>query len=202
MSIYTTVYAMESKIQAPEIGDGGYVGQPPVDSSASEHPFNPIYAALARAGLATRELDAFKAFLDKYGNERLYFSMEGDDDSAEAQELNEMLENNDVPTFALDPSRKHTECRYRISCGDDEYVSQYTDYFERIEPMTIEKAELEAFLRVTTHNESNNNDWELAFYNLGGIADPYDGDLGRISEFVQGADGPFQIEFLPVGTAT
>ncbi len=39
MSLYTTVYALESKIKAPEIGDAGHVGCPPVDSNTDQHPF-------------------------------------------------------------------------------------------------------------------------------------------------------------------
>ena len=194
MSVYTAVYALESKIKAPEIGDAGHVGFPPVDSNTGQHPFNLIYAGLKCAGLVTREIDAFKAFLDEYDNERLYFSVEGDDDSKDAKLLNKIFEEQDVPKYKLDQSRNYTKCKYRISSGESTYISTHADFFENIVKLTVAKEDLTALI----DNVFLWKDWEINFYKLWGVLDPYDGDLGKLKEFILNHEGPFVIEFPPI----
>jgi hypothetical protein len=40
------------------------------------------------------------------------------------------------------------------------------------------------------------DDWEVSFYRVWGLVDPYDGDLGEIRKFIISNPGPFTIEYL------
>lgn len=193
MSCYTAVYALESKIIAPEIGDAGHVGCPPVNSDAGQHPFNLIYTGLKCAGLTTIELDGFNEFLEKYGNERLYFFVEGDDDSDDAKRLEEIYKEYDIPKYQMYPGRRYTKCKYKISSGEYSYTSIYDDLFEKIDKFIVEKKDLKELIE----NVFCVEDWKTNFYNLGGIIDPFDGDLENIKKFILNQEGPFTIEFLP-----
>lgn len=194
MSCYTAVYALESKIIAPEIGDAGHVGFPPVDSDADQHPFNLIYNGLKCVGLTTIELDGFKEFLDKYGNERLYFFVEGDDGCEDAKRLEEISEEYDIPKYQMDLDRHfYTKRKYKISSSEHSYTSIHDDLFEKIDKFIIKKEDLKELI----DNVFCVEDWETNFYNLGGIIDPFDGDLKNIKQFILNHEGPFSIEFLP-----
>jgi hypothetical protein len=83
MSVYTSVYALDSKIKAPEIGDSGCIGFPPVSTDGEQHEFLRIYKGLGRVGLTTRELDCFNAFIETYKGEQIpVFGQEGDENTS------------------------------------------------------------------------------------------------------------------------
>ena len=79
MSVYTSVYAMDSKVQAPEIGDNGCIGFPPVATSGETHDFLRIYRGLSQIGLITREMARFHAFIEALDAHICYLSLESSD---------------------------------------------------------------------------------------------------------------------------
>ena len=196
MSVYTSVYALDSKIKAPEIGDNGCIGFPPVGTDGETHDFLRIYRGLGQIGLITREMARFHAFLEAYGDEHLYFFVENDE-GADAQRLDKILEEFDregkrIPVFKLEKEEDFTRAKYKISSGSNHYVSRHADYFLNTDSFSVEKESLSKL----TGDVFEADDWETAFYRVWGILDPYDGDLGNIREFVLGNPGPFSVEFL------
>lgn len=196
MSVYTSVYALDSKIKAPEIGDNGCIGFPPVCDDGGTHDFLRVYQGLSQIGLITREMARFHAFIEAYSNEPLYFFVENDD-SADAKRLDEILEEFDregtrLPVFEPGGNESFTRAKYKISCGGNYYVSRHADYFMDTDSLTVEKNDLPELIQ----GVFNADDWESAFYRVWGIIDPYDGDLGNIRNFILSNPGPFAIEFL------
>jgi len=190
MSSCTTVYSLDSKIQAPEIGDAGHVGAPPVDA-AGHHHFNVIYDALKMIGLVTEELDGFRAFLDQYGDDELYFFVEGGDDSDIAKRLDAIMEAEDLPQFKFEPAADYQQCYYKISVDEQSLTSSEPASFCQTESFTVAKSELTDLIQQVFKPR----DWDIHFYNLWGVLDPYDGDLEQIRDFVLAHDGPFTVEF-------
>ncbi|MEM7365672.1 MAG: hypothetical protein AAF525_16765 [Pseudomonadota bacterium] len=193
MSISISVYAMDSAVEAPEVGVDGHIGGPPVDSTTGNHKFLLIYNALTKIGLNTRELEVFKAFLDQYGDERLYYWEEGDPGtSAEAIELDEMLEDDRVVEFEMTPELPNHEFIYELRCGDEVFTATESNYFAEVNEFEVDKSELTDLITQVFDVPS----WDTEFYCQWGLLDPYDGDLGDIRAFIMEHDGPFQVAYL------
>ncbi len=192
MSCYTAVYSLDSKIQAPEIGAAGHVGAPPVNSATGNHQFSVIYDALRTIGLVTKELDGFRAFLDRYGDDELYFFVEGDDDSDVAKRLDAIMEAEELPKFEFKPEKDYQECRYKISSGGQSVIAGEPALFGQVQSITIAKGGLTELIEQVF----SPRDWDMHFYNMWGVLDPYDGELEQIRDLVLTQDGPFHIEFV------
>ena len=151
-----------------------------------------IYDALKLIGLVTRELDGFRAFLNQCGGDELYFYVEGGDDSDVAKRLDAMMEEEDFPRYRFEPTGDYTECHYRVSCGDKTLLSARPEPFRNTDSLVVTKSEIDDLLTQVFDVP----DWDMHFYNLFGVLDPYDGDLETIKDFFLTNEGPFTIEFV------
>lgn len=193
MGTYSKVFALESRTESPEVGVCGALGMPPIDSKTGKHKFLPLYHGLRSAGLATRELDDFKAFLDTHGNERLVFSCDGVQDPEENALVDAIFDDGGFSPFARQDSPAYFTRYYRISCGDHSYVAEHEDDFAEIEPMTKGESDLEPLV----NNVLLINDWETSFEFIPGLLDSYEGDMVKIRNFIfEYHPGPFKIDYL------
>ena len=100
MSIQYGVTCLDCGLLAPGVGDGGYLGMPSLEKSPYRFEpdlptFGDLYAPLRALGLATYELEEFRAFLEAHEGHLLFLGSDHDDPAtypSEVQRLQERLE--------------------------------------------------------------------------------------------------------------
>jgi hypothetical protein len=183
MSIGTTTIAIENNIQAPEIGDAGYIGEPKLESEhiyyedwgGNSYTFGWVYSGLKSICLVTKELDDFKEFLEKYPNDNICLFIEGDEDPDE-----DKVDWENLKKFNPSPKSEFKECRYQITNTEsgEQYTSKWKDLLIPTE-CDLAATDISNFL------EKLCDAYEIddSFTNVMPLLEPYE-DFGEIRNFI------------------
>lgn len=195
MSIQYGITCLDCKVDAPGIGDGGFLGDPglakPGESPPSMKGPNPsfgyFYDAFVGVGIRTYELECLHAFLIAHDGHRLFLSADHDDPKDWPAEVREL------PDERYDWERDGTEREQRVTSG--EFVnatyeiscptcgrslsSEAPELLRAMEPFTIDVEAAAIF--VERWGSTPDTGWN---HRLGGIADPWDPLMEQLVAFV------------------
>jgi HEAT repeat protein len=182
VGISVTTVCARCNVDAPEVGDFGYIGLPSLESKRTRkhtQPFGCLYAGLAALGLLTEEIEAFHAFLREHRGHpiRQFSDAEGaefEDDVGEQDDVAPAPASTEKFVF-----RKGTfvEAFHELRCEACGEVQRARES-ARLRPFatrTLTKKELKLF-------QTNCGDLEANTYRVGGF--PYD-DAAAIARFVR-----------------
>jgi HEAT repeat protein len=175
MGVTFTTYCRRCAVEAPEMGDFGYVGAPALGRGRKKGgltPFGVIHDGFAALRMITPELAAFRAFLDEHGAHPL----------VQASDLGEDLDRDES---APPPSRLKRFCHrarsvdgtYELACAQcAEAVRSAVSRIVPFEEFSPGAGEIERFrANVVRAGEDN-------FYKVGGF--PYD-DVPALDAFLK-----------------
>jgi hypothetical protein len=127
MSIQTGVTCLDCRINAPNVGDGGFLGAPTLEvaeeSAAGGLEREPLptfeyfYEALAGLGIRPYDLDTFREFLVAHSGHRLFLSGDHDDQDDWPPELQEADEADDPDGMDAYEQREEARVR-RVASGE------------------------------------------------------------------------------------
>jgi HEAT repeat protein len=197
---YTTVCTL-CGVEAPEVGDFGFIGAPSLETKRSKkgtHPFGYLYAGFAALGLLTEEIEAFKAFLEAHHGHKLHRY-----DDAGGEELGEE-EDGDDGAGSVSPSKptrkftfkkgKFVEAFHELACEEcgEVYRGSSSEKLRPFEPMPLTRERVTLF-------ETNCGDIESHTYRVGGF--PFE-DIDPIARFLRKHSGHAVVVRLDAGEAS
>jgi HEAT repeat protein len=177
---YATV-CMRCKVDAPEVGDFGYIGLPSLETKRTPkhtQPFGYLYAGLAALGLLTEEIEAFHAFLREHRGHPVHQFSDADADDSE----DEGDEHDDLAPAATKTGKfvfkkgKFVEAFHVLACETCHEVQRGSES-TRLRPLaarTLTAAEAKLF-------QTNCGDLEANTYRAGGF--PFE-DAEAIARFL------------------
>jgi HEAT repeat protein len=176
---YTSV-CVRCGVEAPELGDFGYVGIPSASATRRRgaiQTFGFIYAGLAAIDLLTEELERFKAFLDEHAGHPIHRSNDiGSEDFDEDPELDEVSTPRQTRKFKF-KARNFVEAFYELHCTacSKTYRSNSSDRLRAFEARTLTKKEVGLFLSHVAALEEEN------FYR---VFFPFE-EVSQLAEFLE-----------------
>ncbi|MCP3876665.1 MAG: hypothetical protein GY699_26450 [Desulfobacteraceae bacterium] len=186
MSISTTIYCVDCILEAPEIGDQGFIGMPSLDEKiVPKHKdydvlqnFGSIYRALSDINLVTYELESFHRFLKEHEGHSIHQSFEGNDDPWPDKLNDYYSEHLEIPEYKIS-DEGFVNGRFELSAGENTLVTSDEELFLSLEKKILSKADIKNFKK----RISKVYEWAGNFFCTFGALDPY-GDLGKIVTFI------------------
>jgi HEAT repeat protein len=178
MGLTFTSVCTKCGVEAPEVGDFGYIGSPSLDDRKRRgdlQTFGFIYAGLAAIGALTEEIEAFKAFLDEHGHHAIrQYNDLGEEDFGDEEQSDEGSSRTKKFRFK---KRGFEDAFYELHCTDCDatHRSSSSERLAPFKPFTLTPAKIALFRSnaVSVDDES--------FYHVGGF--PFD-DLPHLDRFL------------------
>jgi hypothetical protein len=179
MGITFSAVCLKCGVEAPEVGDFGYIGLPvanPEKSRGALQGFGFIYAGFAAVGAFSEELEAFKAFLDEHGAHpiRQYFDS-GEQDFGNDEEIDEPPRR--IKRFRF-KKRGFVEAFHELYCENckTSYSSGSSERLRKFDSIPLTPERIDLFLTNVAQVD------EVNFHKVGGF--PFD-DIHHIAAFLR-----------------
>ncbi|MDH3347824.1 MAG: hypothetical protein OEM02_06970 [Desulfobulbaceae bacterium] len=183
MSIRTITIAVNKNIQAPEVGDGGFIGLPNIliehnyneEWDVNSYSFGWIYSGFNSIGLVTKCTENFREFLEKHSGDNICAFTEGDESEEEEQ-----VDWDNLKTFEPTPKNQFKECSFQITNtkNDNFFLSKNTEMLIPNESL-LSREDINNFIEKICDAEEIDD--YLSY--LPSIIDPYE-ELGNIRSFI------------------
>ena len=187
MSVGCSTYCIDCNEEAPEIGDGGMIGDPSIEDKLTYHEdedwgdfttyaFGWIYSGLRAISLIPFEVEAYRAFLLKHQGHRKYLSIEGSDSDLEKE-----LDWDNIKKFKYDfDPQDFIMGGYEIVCKDngESFITTDDELFKRFEPHRLSEENIKTVMRKIFYQDGIYDYIVNTGFSLG----PYE-DLGRLEKF-------------------
>jgi hypothetical protein len=186
MSVYCRTYCLDCLVIAPEIGDGGFIGNPDMnsakntDSDEEMENFGYIYEGLAALQILTDDVEAYKSFLKVHQGHRVIIS--SDHDEEHPKELQgEMYDKLTDFEFTDDDFEEGHYVISCVTCGT-EFFSTDSEKVRIFTPFKPTRNQINTFLSHTVEIDDVN------FHRPSSLIHPFE-DLEEIAAFLEEHEG-------------
>lgn len=186
MSIQLGVYCADCKALAPNVGDGGFLGAPVLESRAEaeggDEPmpsFGYFYEALEGLGIRPYDLVVLREFLVVHKEHRLRIS-EGDDIPSE--NVHATVKAQDEEKERRTKSGEFRQAVYEIACKkcDESLAAQEPELLQTAEALSPTAEAVSTFIKHWSRDPDDG--WN---HRLMGIVDPYEPFMEELLEFLK-----------------
>ncbi len=180
MGIRCNTYCQTCNFQAPELGDGGMMGNPTILDEKEEHEdyvqynFGWIYSGLQAISLLPHEVEAYKAFLEEHNGHKIVLSTDNDEPDIDWDKLIEFTYSQNGFVNAI----------YEIESETGEKFQTGKYLFKKFAERELTAENIQIIMEKLFDAPS----WNDSIYRVAPSVDPYE-DLERLELFFRQNNG-------------